>query len=100
MFTRRDLVEGVARAAMIARGAALPSRALRALAWDPAAPPSNLFNTDPERYWAELRSQWLLAAAEVTSPCFSPSLHQTLDCLGPGPPEVSLVAPPIVMFRG
>jgi isopenicillin-N epimerase len=50
---------------MIAGGAALPSRALRALAWDAAAPPSNLFNTDPERYWAELRSQWVLAADRI-----------------------------------
>ena len=30
-----------------------------------APPPSNLFNTDPEQYWAELLRQWLLAANRI-----------------------------------
>jgi hypothetical protein len=65
MFTRRDLVEAVARGAIVAGGAASPSRTLRALACDAAVPPSSLFDTDPERYWAKLRSQWVLAADRI-----------------------------------
>ena len=61
MITRRGLVEG----AMLARAA--PAVLLRAIAACDAAapPPCDLFNTDPERYWAELRSQWLLAADRI-----------------------------------
>jgi len=31
----------------------------------PALPPAKLFSADPDRYWAELRRQWLLAADNV-----------------------------------
>jgi selenocysteine lyase/cysteine desulfurase len=50
-------------------------------------PPSNLFNTDPERYWATLRSQWLLAADRINLNCGAlgctplPVLRATIDHL-------------------
>jgi isopenicillin-N epimerase len=37
----------------------------------PAMPRRELFDSDPERYWAELRRQWLLAADRVNLNCGS-----------------------------
>lgn len=37
----------------------------------PALPPAALYDSDPERYWAELRRQWLLAADRINLNCGS-----------------------------
>jgi isopenicillin-N epimerase len=37
----------------------------------PPLPPQDLFATDPERYWAELRRQWLLASDHINLNCGS-----------------------------
>ncbi len=37
----------------------------------PPLPPRDLYTTDPERYWAELRRQWLLAADRINLNCGS-----------------------------
>ncbi len=37
----------------------------------PALPPPRLFDADPDRYWAELRRQWLLAADRINLNCGS-----------------------------
>ena len=53
----------------------------------PALPPAKLFDTDPDRYWAELRRQWLLAADHVNLNCGSvgcsplPVLNAMIDHL-------------------
>jgi selenocysteine lyase/cysteine desulfurase len=61
MITRRGLVEG----AMLA-GAAPAVLSREIAACDAAAPPPrDLFNTDPEQHWAELRPQWLLPADRI-----------------------------------
>ena len=51
----------------------------------PPLPPRALLDSDPERYWAELRRQWLLAADRVNLNCGSvgcsplPVLRATID---------------------
>src|SRR3954464_5639902 len=53
----------------------------------PALPEAKLFSTDPDRYWAELRRQWLLAADHVNLNCGSvgcsplPVLNAMIDHL-------------------
>src|SRR5262249_22910969 len=53
----------------------------------PALPPAKLFSADPDRYWAELRRQWLLAADHANLNCGSvgctplPVLHAMIDHL-------------------
>ena len=53
----------------------------------PPLPPAKLFSTDPDRYWAELRRQWLLAADHVNLNCGSvgcsplPVLNAMIDHL-------------------
>jgi isopenicillin-N epimerase len=53
----------------------------------PVLPPAKLFTTDPARYWAELRRQWLLAADHVNLNCGSvgcsplPVLNAMIDHL-------------------
>lgn len=48
-------------------------------------PPRDLYTTDPERYWAELRRQWLLASDRINLNCGSigctplPVLRATID---------------------
>src|SRR5260370_19259668 len=37
----------------------------------PALPPAKLLSSDPDRYWAELRRQWLLAADRINLNCGS-----------------------------
>jgi isopenicillin-N epimerase len=37
----------------------------------PPLPPTELFSIDPDRYWAELRRQWLLAADRINLNCGS-----------------------------
>jgi isopenicillin-N epimerase len=51
----------------------------------PRLPASGLFATDPARYWAELRRQWILAADHINLNCGSvgcsplPVLNATID---------------------
>jgi len=51
----------------------------------PPLPPQDIFTTDPERYWAELRRQWLLAADHINLNCGSvgctplPVLRATIE---------------------
>jgi isopenicillin-N epimerase len=53
----------------------------------PALPPAHLLANDAERYWAELRRQWLLAADRINLNCGSvgctplPVLHAMIDHL-------------------
>jgi isopenicillin-N epimerase len=65
-----------------------PDRTERAFAEDtPRMPPPGLHDTDPERYWAELRRQWLLAPDHVNLNCGSvgcsplPVLNAVIDHL-------------------
>src|SRR5579863_7066538 len=62
------------------------ARAEQAFAQDaPALPPSTMFSSDPERYWAELRRQWLLASDHINLNCGSigctplPVLRATIE---------------------
>jgi selenocysteine lyase/cysteine desulfurase len=64
------------------------ARAEEAFALDaPRLPPRQLHETDPERYWAELRRQWLLAPDRINLNCGSvgctplPVLRATIDHL-------------------
>lgn len=53
----------------------------------PPLPPRQLFDSDPDRYWAELRRQWLLAPDRINLNCGSvgctplPVLRATIDHL-------------------
>jgi selenocysteine lyase/cysteine desulfurase len=65
-----------------------PARAERAFAHEaPRLPPTALHDTDPDRYWAELRRQWLLAADHINLNCGSvgcsplPVLNAVIDHL-------------------
>jgi isopenicillin-N epimerase len=68
MPTRRVFLQ---RGAVGAAAFGLPlSRAERAFGREaPSLPEPKLFDTDPARYWAELRRQWLLAADHVNLNC-------------------------------
>src|SRR5437660_5183867 len=61
------------RAAVAAAELGLPlSRAERLFAqYAPPLPPRDLYSTDPDRYWAQLRRQWLLAADRINLNCGS-----------------------------
>jgi isopenicillin-N epimerase len=86
MPTRRELLR---RAAVGAAALGLPAgRVERALAGDaPRLPPAALLDTEPDRYWAELRRQWLLAPDHVNLNCGSvgcsplPVLNTVIDHL-------------------
>src|SRR5438105_15109453 len=65
-----------------------PARAEQAFGDDPPRlPPKALFRSDPDRYWAELRRQWLLAADRINLNCGSvgctplPVLRAVIDHL-------------------
>src|SRR6476469_8310130 len=86
MPNRREFLQ---RAAV---GAALfgvpPARAERAFGEEaPRMPSPKLLAADPDRYWAELRRQWLLAADHVNLNCGSvgcsplPVLNAMIDHL-------------------
>jgi selenocysteine lyase/cysteine desulfurase len=64
MLGRREFIQ---RAAVATALLGIPrARAEEAFARGPdALPPLKLLDTDPERYWAELRRQWLLAADRI-----------------------------------
>jgi isopenicillin-N epimerase len=86
MPNRRQFLQ---RAAVGAAAFGLPlARAERAFATEaPRLPPPELFATDPDRYWAELRRQWLLAADHINLNCGSvgcsplPVLNAVVDHL-------------------
>src|SRR5438067_5733487 len=86
MLHRRDFLQ---RGAVAAALFGLPlERAAAALGPDgPALPPNELYTTDPNRYWAELRRQWLLADDRINLNCGSvgcsplPVLRATIDHL-------------------
>jgi isopenicillin-N epimerase len=86
MLDRREWFQ---RSAVAAALFGLPlTQAEQAFGQDaPRLPASNLFKTDPERYWAELRRQWLLAADRINLNCGSvgctplPVLHAMIDHL-------------------
>jgi isopenicillin-N epimerase len=86
MPTRREFLQrAAAGAAAFGLPLALAERALGKEA--PALPPARLFSADPDRYWAELRRQWLLAADHVNLNCGSvgctplPVLNAMIDHL-------------------
>src|SRR5215469_18287126 len=64
MLGRREFIQ---RAAVATALLGVPrARAEEAFARRPdALPPRKLLDTDPERYWVELRRQWLLAADRI-----------------------------------
>src|SRR5580698_3782948 len=65
---RRNFLHAAAFAAA-AFGVPL-ARAEQAFSMDaPAMPSENLFASDPERYWTELRRQWLLAPDRINLNC-------------------------------
>ncbi|MGH9728542.1 MAG: aminotransferase class V-fold PLP-dependent enzyme [Candidatus Acidiferrales bacterium] len=73
MLRRREFIQ---RAAVAAALLGVPiTRAEQAFAQttveNPPLPSSDLFSTDPARYWAELRRQWLLASDRVDLNCGS-----------------------------
>lgn len=70
MLRRRELLQ---RAAVAAAVLGLPlARAEQLFAQDaPPLPARELYASDPEHYWAELRRQWLLAADRINLNCGS-----------------------------
>ncbi|HLE36362.1 MAG TPA: aminotransferase class V-fold PLP-dependent enzyme, partial [Candidatus Acidoferrales bacterium] len=70
MLRRREFIQ---RAAVAAAVLGLPLARAEQLACQdaPPLPPRSLFDTDPERYWAALRRQWLLAADRINLNCGS-----------------------------
>jgi isopenicillin-N epimerase len=70
MLQRREFIR---RAAVAATLFGLPlARAEQIFARQgPPLPPATLLESDPERYWAELRRQWLLAADHINLNCGS-----------------------------
>jgi isopenicillin-N epimerase len=70
MLRRREFIQHAAVAAAVL---GLPlAHAEELLSQDaPALPAHDLLATDPDRYWAELRRQWLLAADRVNLNCGS-----------------------------
>jgi isopenicillin-N epimerase len=83
MIQRRAFLH---RAAVAAAMFGIPvAHAERLFADDVPLPPRELFATDPERYWAELRRQWLLASDRINLNCGSigctplPVLRATID---------------------
>jgi selenocysteine lyase/cysteine desulfurase len=84
MVDRREFVR---RGAIAAAVFGIPlGRAEKAFGQDaPALPSDALYTSDPARYWAELRRQWLLAADRINLNCASvgctplPVLRATID---------------------
>ncbi len=70
MVHRRDFLK---RAAVAATLFGVPlARAEKLFAQQaPPLPPPELLSTDPDRYWSELRRQWLLAADRINLNCGS-----------------------------
>src|SRR5215813_14841347 len=82
-LSRRDFVR---RSAVAAAAFGLPMTfAARVFADDTPLPSPKLLGADPERYWSELRRQWLLAPDRINLNCGSvgctplPVLRATID---------------------
>ncbi len=71
---RRDFLRS---AAIAAAAFGIPvARAEQAFSMDaPSLPSDNLFLSDPEKYWTELRRQWLLAPDRINLNCGSDWMH-------------------------
>jgi selenocysteine lyase/cysteine desulfurase len=86
MLDRREFVQ---RSAVAAALFGIPLAAAEAAFGQeaPRLPAERLWTTDPDRYWAELRRQWLLAADRINLNCGSvgctplPVLRATIDHL-------------------
>jgi selenocysteine lyase/cysteine desulfurase len=85
MPDRRDFLR---RSAVAAALLGLPARAARAFGREaPPLPAKDLYASDPDRYWAELRRQWLLAPDRINLNCGSvgctplPVLNAMIDHL-------------------
>ncbi len=84
MLSRRAFFQSTAIGAALGIS---PARAERALADETPFPPRELLDTDPDRYWADLRRQWLLAADRINLNCGSvgctpmPVLRSMIDHL-------------------
>jgi isopenicillin-N epimerase len=84
MLRRREFLGRVAQASLLL---GLPLRQIEPVLSQqaPSVPPTDLYQTDPERYWAELRRQWLLAPDRINLNCGSvgctplPVLHAMID---------------------
>lgn len=69
MLQRREFLQRTAIAAALF---GLPlERAEQIVVEAPPLPPRDLYDRDPERYWAELRRQWLLAPDRINLNCGS-----------------------------
>jgi isopenicillin-N epimerase len=70
MLNRRQLIQ---RSAVAAAMFGLPlAHAEEVFGQEaPHLPPKELYSTDPDRYWSELRRQWLLAADRINLNCGS-----------------------------
>lgn len=72
MLRRREFIQ---RAAIAATLLGIPLSRAEALTQitveNPPMPPSDLYTSDPARYWAEMRRQWLLASDHVNLNCGS-----------------------------
>ncbi len=68
-----DRREFLTHSALVAVLAGLPALAREQVLCAPAppVPPSRLYETDPEAYWRQLRSQWVLPADRVNLNCGS-----------------------------
>jgi len=86
MITRRSFMQG---AALGAAWLGLPLNAAKQVLADapPPMPPRQLLDHDPDRYWEQLRRQWLLAPNQINLNCGSvgctplPVLRATIDHL-------------------
>ncbi len=72
MLRRREFIQRAAIAATLLDMPLARAEALGEITVEnPPMPPSDLFTTDPARYWGEMRRQWLLASDRVNLNCGS-----------------------------
>ncbi|MGB7228521.1 MAG: aminotransferase class V-fold PLP-dependent enzyme, partial [Candidatus Acidiferrales bacterium] len=72
MLRRREFIQRAAIAASLLGMPLARAEALGEITVDnPPMPPAGLFVSDPARYWAELRRQWLLTSDHVNLNCGS-----------------------------
>jgi isopenicillin-N epimerase len=72
MLRRREFIQRTAILATLLNVSLPRAEALNEIVVDnPPMPPSDLYTSDPARYWAEMRRQWLLASDHVNLNCGS-----------------------------